>query len=1488
MSQAQSKITKKKGAQEQSSGDSSSPLKAHLVRTFAQTQFGLKFVGENVASVGITQESIEDAIYGYAESVKIGMKIIDELAKIHPFIAGPLLAFKFVANLELKRRDNNQKVLAVHAQMQDLICAIVDACDKVLARNEVTGVSLHLKDVLKNIETDIMACSSFCEVYENKSFMRKLLKSSKYNAILTGHMSRFLEYRDEFQRTLVNHSTIRLEDLHDKFDTMRAEFQSHFNDLFKLLESKKEREAETIMADAGGPMTCVADLRVLKNLVDKTDDNSFHKSEKELTSKGSSKSDPKGASSEITIQDIQNILQQELNENLDERQGDRIASYFYGGHERIINPHLRAIWKEMGWRGSVKAVDFVFALWDYISSSIKYQDGKTVDQLEQHAQNSSPTPSNMELPAIDFQMNPEDEWTKEYINISNLQSISECIDDDGSGFINIHEVNRFTLNCPKHWSFLQWLAYWAAGWHISLAGKARPHNRMPLHYYLASDGILGLDVLLMSTKNWDGGRYDLNLRNLVRDRMEHEETRIKLNLSRIGYNLDSADTVQLVCGQGRGKIEKHIYPLIYTLLEEHIKRFQLARVHILDEDELIWCSSSLENILQAFDIRQNDLKVIILLLIRMFLQMHINPEAQFENFAFSMFKSSGTTFDRQKSTFHSIVTDLNYYEGNEEVEDCPPDLDKKILKYEPQEPFDLAPNNEEEDIFQYTNKPYGTLNGFCIKNEKQVYHGLLRLSIDRPGSGSSNITGSANTYLGNLVLTGVYLDGDSNNLEVDFTLSYKVNEDTEDNEDSAENEDGEDMSNEENKDSEDNKDNHKDSNKGQRHNKAWIRCTGRVSSNLMLITGNWIASDDAVGGAFHFSRTPADLVRFRYSEVEILENPSRARWKFALNSVVHDVQRRMMSKKFVFERLHQVLRFKDLMVKFELQRTEYREEGSGLNEKEMGEFHKFEKCISPFIHRFIYILAKFLARRSIERGDALPPINGYFSTLSNTYTNNLSGSWNGFCMKNETQVHHGLFQIDMEEVGTTDITGYAYTYIGKLLIAGSYDNSGSVNLLMMYEDSDEQPLIKYMGNINLDITSITGSWSISDSEGGSFLFTKTPAEFVKFRYSEQAYQKNSCHARWKFAIDSVIYDVQRRRMSRGFVVRRLHEMMRFKTLMVKYQLKSNNYSVKGRSEFKAQEVEELCYLEKNISPSINSFIYDCAYFIVSRLLVHYIYCDNCRRWVSQSRIACITCRNAVLNGVDFCLGCIDTTGDLFEDFTHDASHSLVLSDFPIHDFDYGWIMNAARKQSERIKSLFRSIGRDSEGKGNSTQHVSAGGGPGPYCGQILSPAPGLRYECLKPISLPCWVKLNENYDIFVCDTCYEMHSLPPLPQKITCELPTNLLLRIRNSEIPKVVERDRLIRALDERLKAVKQNMDRVLERTEKLQIGLVEHASGIVEVPEEPTVAQEIRRSTTDKDADGLDFEKRLGVLEQRMEEHFSAMEAKYSDLMSTLLSQR
>lgn len=45
--------------------------------------------------------------------------------------------------------------------------------------------------------------------------------------------------------------------------------------------------------------------------------------------------------------------------------------------------------------------------------------------------------------------NNTDPWTRQYIDVKYLQPIMDAIDDDGSAYVTIAEVNRFTEQLPN-------------------------------------------------------------------------------------------------------------------------------------------------------------------------------------------------------------------------------------------------------------------------------------------------------------------------------------------------------------------------------------------------------------------------------------------------------------------------------------------------------------------------------------------------------------------------------------------------------------------------------------------------------------------------------------------------------------------------------------------------------------------------------------------------------------------------------------------------------------------------------------------------------------------------------------------------------------------------------------------------------------------------------------------------------------------------------
>ncbi|KAG6914921.1 hypothetical protein DXG01_014457 [Tephrocybe rancida] len=528
----------------------------------------------------VCPQTYKDALDGFTESAKVAIDVLSQLAEIHPFIKAPVIAFKLVVTLDLKRRDNDAKVVAVKVEMQSMLTVLVQLRNIEDPRDFAPDAGL--KVLLHQIEQSIKDAGSLCDWYTKKSMMRKYLKSAIYEARLVECAKRFVEFGIALQRALSIHTTISLDATNAKLDEQNTQLQGiqqQIQDIFLLLESPREKEIRNLIQSSGGARASIMDDKVLQTLVNKSEENTV------ISSRGrQSLQETKEALLAELSEDIDRALHQNLVlflgkldiqfeefENAIVRQGDRIIAFFSGGHERIFDPDIRQIWREMGWKGTVKSRRFVLALRDhYLGLPVKksnlghdiVESGQT--PFAHHIYSDVGATHNVNPEATP---NSNDAWTSAYFNMTYIQAISEAIDDDGSGFITVQEVNYFTASCPPKWSVFQWLAFWAAGWQSSISiytekiyrllrkmyklrDKVRPDNFSYLDEYLNCWEFYRLELLLESPTK---AVYPMTP-ELVKLRDEFcrtEEDRLTANLDKISNNIDSPSTVSLVTGPGR-------------------------------------------------------------------------------------------------------------------------------------------------------------------------------------------------------------------------------------------------------------------------------------------------------------------------------------------------------------------------------------------------------------------------------------------------------------------------------------------------------------------------------------------------------------------------------------------------------------------------------------------------------------------------------------------------------------------------------------------------------------------------------------------------------------------------------------------------------------------------------------------------------------------------------------------------------------------------
>ncbi|THV00763.1 hypothetical protein K435DRAFT_963848, partial [Dendrothele bispora CBS 962.96] len=467
------------------------------------------------------------------------MGVLDEVQKMHPVIAVAVMAFKAVVSLELKRRDNDQRVAVLQVKMQDLMEVFVQlgaiSPEQKSVKQKLT-VRDRLESLCEKIAEDIKSCGNLCDAYLKKRVIVRMLKSPIYEARFEECAQNFEERHKELLLALLMFTTKGVHSanasLLETKETLRSA-QENINLilLFQILQTPLEQKIIAF--------------------------RKFREQERQL----------------------KNI------EKTVVKQGDRVvAAIREGAHDRVHDPELRAIWKEMGWKLGVPAFEFVSTLHDYHAAE------HNIAEKVEHFSRILTTESSQEHQTLalrrafnEAKKRAADTWALKYINITNLQPLVEIFDGDMSGYVSVWEANEILSLRPEGWSLIQWIAYWAAGRHFAIwkyrqkiaamLNKAHrmleevlPTNRSLVDNYL--NQMFVLDQILMSTVPSAIKDLDARLVQKADAYMKTEEQRMERKLEALRYEIDAQDTLALVIG--KYQIERNLYPLVYLLLRRHL------------------------------------------------------------------------------------------------------------------------------------------------------------------------------------------------------------------------------------------------------------------------------------------------------------------------------------------------------------------------------------------------------------------------------------------------------------------------------------------------------------------------------------------------------------------------------------------------------------------------------------------------------------------------------------------------------------------------------------------------------------------------------------------------------------------------------------------------------------------------------------------------------------------------------------------------------
>lgn len=99
----------------------------------------------------------------------------------------------------------------------------------------------------------------------------------------------------------------------------------------------------------------------------------------------------------------------------------------------------------------MKATHFVMAVNDHFSAKLNV----TINEIHTISNGADPkSPTENPQDTTSTATPAEDLWALRYITVHRAQPLIEAIDDDGSSFITVNEVNAFTSSRPQGWRYV--------------------------------------------------------------------------------------------------------------------------------------------------------------------------------------------------------------------------------------------------------------------------------------------------------------------------------------------------------------------------------------------------------------------------------------------------------------------------------------------------------------------------------------------------------------------------------------------------------------------------------------------------------------------------------------------------------------------------------------------------------------------------------------------------------------------------------------------------------------------------------------------------------------------------------------------------------------------------------------------------------------------------------------------------------------------------
>ncbi|KAF9076960.1 hypothetical protein BDP27DRAFT_1397990 [Rhodocollybia butyracea] len=555
--------------------------------------------------------------------------VLNEAAKVHVFISAVVVPFAAAIELENTRRENDGRVIALTETMCDMMFTFSQLNN--IPKDHVAKDRLSLDERLKNrmdqIALKIDQCSKTCDTFYQKKGYIKFINSYSWRDKFTAFAEEFTALKANIRDDLQLYIGVGVANVQETLVLVQNDMKQLMEMVFSNLVPLSERKlALHIQSRYGGREAVLNNDAAIQELAMESFDEFDSDDSKAL---GSNKPSALAIRMELE-QDVDQAIANntdfdkkfevmklqisEVKETV-KHQSDRVIEEIKkelhdGPHERILDKDMYKIWKEMGWKRSIKARHLVMGLHAYFGD-----EGEHTDEEGDNAIKETAVANRL----LNLGSSGEDKWALQYIDILYLQPLLEAFDDDISGFVTITEVNEFTASRPQDWNIRTWIAYWAIGfemqshWYFrrirnllsiiqATSVEILPENRKTISLFFRCRPMRFVEDLLAGLRHTDKFE-DIDWEEDIvfskfRDYISSNETNMKSKLRELEYNIGDKTALQAVTGQGR--LEKHLLAVVYLLLERAAQIVNHGCKFTLSLHELKTIRRSLATVGQTF------------------------------------------------------------------------------------------------------------------------------------------------------------------------------------------------------------------------------------------------------------------------------------------------------------------------------------------------------------------------------------------------------------------------------------------------------------------------------------------------------------------------------------------------------------------------------------------------------------------------------------------------------------------------------------------------------------------------------------------------------------------------------------------------------------------------------------------------------------------------------------------------------------------------